>query len=152
MKEQSIILGYDGSSCSAAALDEAAQLAHDLAGDEIVVVYCKEPPAGLNCDLDPACAAARELRHWQSQVREDAEPMLHEAAARLAAAGVQAQVQVIWDEPVHGLTQAAADHESRAIVVGSHGKGPLAARLRRRTPQELLRRSSVPVLVVPFRS
>jgi len=72
-----IVLGYDGSPCSTAALDEAVSLAHDLGHGEIVIVYCHEPPPGLSCELDPACAAAKELRDYERGVEEDVQPMLH---------------------------------------------------------------------------
>ena len=75
-----IVLGYDGSPCSTAALDEAVALAHGLGHSEVVIVYCHEPPPGLSCELDPACAAAKELRDYERGVEKDVEPMLHAAA------------------------------------------------------------------------
>src|SRR5665647_1425631 len=60
-----IVLGYDGSLCSTGALDEAVALAGELGHGEIVIVYCHEPPPGLSCELDPACAAAKELRDYE---------------------------------------------------------------------------------------
>jgi len=144
-----IVLGYDGSECSAAALDEAVSLAHDFGHSEIVIVYCHEPPPGLSCELDPGCAAAKELRDYERSVEEDVQPMLHAAAERARGAGVQTEVLLVWDDPARALIKIAGDRGSRVIVVGSHCEGPLAGALHHRTPYELLRRSPIPVLVVP---
>jgi len=146
-----IVLGYDGSPCSTAALDEAVALAHGLGHSEVVIVYCHEPPPGLSCELDPACAAAKELRDYERGVEEDVEPMLHAAAERARGAGVQTEVLLVWDDPARALIQIAHDRGSRVIVVGSHGEGPLSGALHHCTPYELLHRSSIPVLVVPHR-
>jgi nucleotide-binding universal stress UspA family protein len=147
-----IVLGYDGSLCSTGALDEAVALAGELGHGEIVIVYCHEPPPGLSCELDPACAAAKELRDYERSVEEDVEPMLHAAAERARGAGLQTDVLLVWDDPARALIQIAHDRGSRVIVVGSHGEGPLSGALHHCTPYELLHRSSIPVLVVPYRN
>jgi len=146
-----IVLGYDGSACSGAALDEAVDLVRCMADAEVIIVYCHEPPPGLSCELDPACPAAKELRDYERRVEREVEPMLHEAAEHIRAAGVRAEVLLAWEDPVHALMKVAAERGSRIIVVGSRGKGPLSGAIGRHTPYELLRRSTVPVLVVPHR-
>jgi nucleotide-binding universal stress UspA family protein len=146
-----IVLGYDGSECSAAALDEAIELGRDAGGATLVLVYCHEPPPGLSCALDPGCAAAKELRDYERRVEDEVEPMLRQAADRIRAAGVRPEVVLVWDDPVRALEAVAHEHGSHVIVVGSHGEGPLAAALGRHIPFELLHRSSLPVLVVPHR-
>ena len=146
-----IVLGYDGSTCSAAALDEALALAHDLKDSEILMVYCHEPPPGLACALDPACAAARELRDYESRVEGEVEPLLAAAAAQARGTGVRTEVVMAWDEPVHALIEVAREHGSHIIVVGSHGESALSGALSRNTPYELLHRSTIPVMVVPHR-
>lgn len=146
-----IILGYDGSACSAAALDEAIDLARDERQGEIVLVYCHEPPPGLGCELDPACEAAKAMREYEREVEQAVKPVLHAAEEKIHAAGVDGEVVMVWDEPAHALPRVARERGSRVIVVGSHGEGPLAGALRRRTCFELLHRSDVPVLVVPHR-
>ncbi len=151
MMPRPIVLGYDGSECSAAALDEAVELGRDAGGATVVLVYCHEPPPGLSCALDPKCAAAKELRDYERRVEEDVRPMLRDAADRIRAAGIRPEVVLVWDDPVRALGAVAHERGSHVIVVGSHGEGPLAAALERHTPFELLRRSDVPVLVVPHR-
>lgn len=146
-----IVLGYDGSACSAAALEETIELARDTSGAEVVLVYCHEPPPGLSCALDPGCAAAKELRDYERRVETEVEPMLRHAADRVRAAGIQTEVLLMWDDPARALEAVAHQRGSRVIVVGSHGEGPLAGALGRHTPRELLHHTDVPVLVVPHR-
>jgi nucleotide-binding universal stress UspA family protein len=146
-----IVLGYDGSACASAALDEAIELGRDTQGSRVVLVYCHEPPAGLSCALDPACAAAKELRDYERRVESEVEPMLSRAAERVRAAGIEAEVQLVWDDPSRALQSVAHACDSHVIVVGSHGEGPIAGALGRHTPFELLHHSDVPVLVVPRR-
>ena len=146
-----IILGYDGSACSEAALDEAIELARDAAGATIVLVYCHEPPPGLSCPLDPGCPAAKELRDYERRVEHEVEPMLERAAERVRAAGIDSEVLLVWDDPVRALEAVARERGSRVIVVGSHGRGAIAGAFGRHTPFELLHHSEVPVLVVPHR-
>ncbi len=146
-----IVLGYDGSACSAAALDEAIELARDGSGAAVVLVYCHEPPPGLSCPLDPGCAAAKELRDYERRVEAEVEPVLHDAAERVRAAGVEPQVVLVWGDPARALEAVAHERGAHVIVVGSHCEGLIAGALGRHTPFELLRHSDVPVLVVPHR-
>jgi nucleotide-binding universal stress UspA family protein len=146
-----IVLGYDGTTCATAALDEAVELARGRRRGEIVVVYCHEPPPGLSCQLDPTCAAAKELRDYERGIEEEVKPMLDAAADRIRAAGVGSEVLMIWDEPARALPRIAEERGSHCIVVGSHGEGPLAGVLHRCTCYQLLHRSDVPVMVVPHR-
>ncbi len=146
-----IVLGYDGSPCSSAALDEAIALGRDMRGAAVLLVCCHEPPPGLSCALDPGCAAAKELRDYERRVETEVAPMLRHAAERVRDAGIDTEVVLVWDDPVRALETVAHECGSRVIVVGSHGEGPIAGALGRRTALELLRHSDVPVLVVPHR-
>ncbi len=150
--EHPIVLGYDGSACSAAALDEAIELGRDTIGARVILVYCHEPPAGLSCALDPTCEAAKALRDYERQIETEVEPMLRRAAERAREAGVETEVVLVWDDPVRALQDVARQRGSHVIVVGSHGEGVIAGALGRHTPFELLHRSEVPVLVVPHRN
>jgi nucleotide-binding universal stress UspA family protein len=146
-----IVLGYDGSACSAAALDEAIEFGRDTSGAGVVLVYCHEPPPGLSCALDPGCAAAKELRDYERRIEAEVEPMLRHAADKVRTAGIETEVVLVWDDPVRALEAVAHERGSHVIVVGSHGEGPIAGALSRHTPLELLHHSDVPVLVVPHR-
>lgn len=146
-----IVLGYDGSACSSAALDEAIELGRDSGGATVVLVYCHEPPPGLSCALDPGCAAAKELRDYERRVATEVEPMLRQAADRVRAAGIEPEVVLVWDDPARALEAVAHERGAHVIVVGSHCEGSITGAFRRHTPMALLHHSDVPVLVVPHR-
>ena len=147
-----IVLGYDGSACSSAALDEAIELGRDASGATVVLVYCHEPPPGLSCALDPGCAAAKELRDYERRVETEVEPMLRQAAdkrprgrhragggPRLGRPGARARGR--------GARARLARHRRRLARRGIDRRGASG----RHTPFELLHHSDVPVLVVPHR-
>jgi nucleotide-binding universal stress UspA family protein len=147
-----IIVGYDGSACAEAALAEATDLARSLKDGEVVLVCCHDAPPGLSCALDPACAAAKELRDYERRVEDELDPILHRAADRVRASGVRAEVVLAWEDPTRALVRVAGERGSHVIVVGSEGRGPLSGVVSRHTCFELLHRSPVPVLVVPHRA
>jgi len=133
-----IVVGYDGTDGSRAALDEAVRLAAEI-GAEIRLVFSFEAPriGGELHDLDVAIAerGAEVLVHGE-----------HQAAA--AAAGVKVTTEFRKAEPADGLIDAARELEARYIVVGSYGEKPLKSALVGSTPSRLLHLSEVPVLVV----
>lgn len=143
-----IVVGYDGTGCSREALAVAAGLAEGTAG-ELVLVYCHEVPAGLGCQFDPLCDAARELREFEWHVEQEVRPLLDEAAELVRGRGLEAETAIAWDECAAGLIRVARDRDACLIVVGSHGEGAVSAMVRRSPCRRLLHGSPLPVLVVP---
>ena len=148
---QPIVVGYDGSACSRDALAAAVDIAAGATDGEVVVVYCHEIPAGLSCELDPACAAAKELRDFERHIEQDIEPVLAEAAEYARVRGVRAETLVAWDDCVAALERVALEHGAAAIVVGSHGEGAVGALLHRSPCYRLVHSSPLPVMIVPHR-
>lgn len=143
-----IVVGYDGSVCSEDALRAAAELAEG-GGRTLILVFCHEAPAGLSAELDPACAAAGELREYERCVEEDVEPVLEGAAERVRQAGIPAETEIVWDDCAAALHAVALRRGASLIVVGSHGEGALSAVFGRALCYRLVHGSSLPVLVVP---
>lgn len=134
-----LVVGYDGSNCARAALDEAARLAAEL-GDELVIVF----------GYDPGSVEAPEgAREHREVIRRHGEQVTADALERAAARGVEAEVDLRPERPVEALLAAAAAHETRAIVVGSYGESPIRGAILGSTPHKLLHHSEHPVLVVP---
>ncbi len=132
-----IVLGFDGSGGSKAALEQAIALAR--AFDTSVVVaygYATNPVGGENQDQEEV-------------VRELGLSIAHEAEAQLVAAGVTAEIAMIHDRPADGIIDVAVGRGARLIVVGSRGESPLTGALLGSVTYKLVHRSPVPVLVVP---
>ena len=135
-----IVLGYDGSACGRAALEQAVELAK-LRGAPVVAVFAFEIPA----------AYGGETGDYRRAVRELGEKVAADADARLAAAGVEHVVELVPERPAQALLDVAAERGASMIVVGTHGEHPLASAILGSVPQRLLHLSPVPVLVVPVR-
>jgi nucleotide-binding universal stress UspA family protein len=136
-----IVVGYDGSECSKAALDEGTRLAKDL-GAGVVLVFGYAPPG----------IWGGEIAEHEEAIAEFGENVMGEARQRASAAGVDAQVEMVPRRGAEALLDVAQRHEARAIVVGSHGDASLKGMILGSTPHKLLHLSDRPVLVVPLES
>ena len=133
-----IVVGYDGSGCSEAALDTAVVLARDL-GDGVVVVFGYAPP-GL---------WGGEIVDHEKAIEELGEKLTAEASRRAAAQGIEVEVEMVAKRGSEALIDVADRRDARLVVVGSHGDPPLKGFILGSTPNKLLHLSDRPVLVVP---
>jgi nucleotide-binding universal stress UspA family protein len=133
-----IVVGYDGSDCSKAALGEACAMAKAL-GDKVVVVF----------GYAPRGYGGGEVPMHREAVEELGEKLTGEAAALAAAAGVEHEVKLVPRKSYHALVETADELDARMIVVGSYGDPPLKGVILGSTPSKLLHEADRPVLVVP---
>ncbi len=133
-----LIVGYDDSTGSRAALAEAIDLARAL-GDRVVIAFGYEPPGGMGEEAKAARAAVREL----------GEQFTARALARAAEAGVDAELALVDARPVDALLELASERDARMIVVGSYGESPIKGAILGSTPHRLLHLADRPVLAVP---
>jgi nucleotide-binding universal stress UspA family protein len=133
-----IVVGYDGSDCSKAALETACNLAKSL-GDSVVLVF----------GYAPGGYGGGEVPTQREAVKELAEKVTAEGLERAKGTGVQAEVELEPMHPAHALREAAVKHDARMIVVGSYGEPPLKGVILGSTPFKLLHEAERPVLVVP---
>ena len=134
-----LVIGYDGTDGSRAALSEGLGLAGELgAAITLVFSYDKVVVGGESADLDAAVA-------------ERAAAVLAEGAATAEAAGVAVTTDAREGTPADVLAEVAAERDARMLVIGSHGEAPLKALIVGSTTQRLLRTTDRPVLVVRTR-
>jgi nucleotide-binding universal stress UspA family protein len=133
-----IVLGYDGSAGSQAALTEAIELAKRF-GDRLVIGYGVEPPGSMG----------EEFKEHRRALEEMGSRATEEALERARSAGVETEVALVSEKPAAALTALALEHEARYIVVGTYGESPLRGAMLGSTPHKLLHLSEVPVVVVP---
>lgn len=134
-----IILGYDGTDGSKAALAVAVSAARAFdAPLTIVFGYEPNPMGGETAD-------------YKDKLEKIGQAYLVEALAAATAldAGVHTEVVVAPLRPVECLLEAATERQARVIVVGGSGERPIVGAILGSVPHKLLHRSSVPVLVVP---
>ncbi len=115
--------------------DAAAELAQTTGAD--VTVVSVDDVESQRFEMDP-----------RSELRERAEQRAAEVVERLAAAGVQAAVEVRQGTAVETILEVAEEQDADVIVVGPSGRAQLAERLLGSLPLELIQRSQRQVLVV----
>jgi nucleotide-binding universal stress UspA family protein len=132
-----IVVGYDGTDCSDAALEVAVGLTKDLS-TKLVVLYAYDPSrmGGEVRDLDQAL---------ETRGRE----VTAAAVEKATAAGVDAEIEIIKEKPSVALSALAARRGARFIVLGSYGERPVTGAVLGSTPHKLLHIAKVPVIVVP---
>jgi nucleotide-binding universal stress UspA family protein len=132
-----IVVGYDGSDCSRAALATAIDVGRAL-GDEVHVVSSYE----VN-------RLGGEVSDYAAALRQRAEHVTELARDQAKGLGLEVTTEVIEKRPADALVEAAARVDARVIVVGTHGESPLKGALVGSTPHKLLQIAHRPVLVVP---
>jgi nucleotide-binding universal stress UspA family protein len=134
-----VILGYDGSDGSKAALAVAVSVAKAFdAPLSIVFGYEPNPMGGETADYKD------KLEKLGQDVVGSAM-----AAAKGLDGAVRTEALVVPMRPVESLLEASAERQARVIVVGGSGERPIVGAILGSVPHKLLHRSSVPVLVVP---
>jgi nucleotide-binding universal stress UspA family protein len=131
-----LVLGYDGTDGSRAALDAAIGLAAEL-GDTLVVVFAHE-----------VSRLGGEVHDYEEALRERGRHVLEEARAIAREGGVEIELVMPELSSAEALIAVADEHDARMIVVGSYGERPLKSALVGSTPTRLLHLSERPVLVV----
>jgi nucleotide-binding universal stress UspA family protein len=131
-----IVVGYDGTEGSQAALAEALRLAGPL-GADLVLAFVSHLNRGGGEVADAAEA-----------VHERGEAVLEDALGRARAAGVVARAQIVHGRPSEALADLAESEGAQLIAVGSYGERPLRALIVGSTPPRLMHLTHVPVLVV----
>jgi nucleotide-binding universal stress UspA family protein len=133
-----IVVGYDASPGSRAALDRALELAAAL-GDRVIIGFGVSPPGSMG----------DEFRAHRDALRERAEKLIAEALERAVGAGVDVETALVEDKASSALIKLADDNDARMIVVGSWEERPLKGAILGSTPNKLLYLAERPVLVVP---
>jgi universal stress protein E len=129
---------------TSAAITKGAQLAK-ASGATLELFHALSTPI----QLDALTYAGRELREAERKIRARALADLDRTAARLRRAGIRVIVAAEWDFPAYeGVVRRALGARADLIVAEPHAGRRLAPWLLHLNDWELLRLSSVPVLLV----
>ena len=132
-----IVVGYDGSDASKAALRHASEFAQAL-GDRLVLVFGYAPHG----------YGGGEVPTQREAVKELGEKATAEGAEIAKSENVDYEVELVPEHPVRAVMDVASERDARMIVVGSHGDNPLKGAIIGSTPHKLVQLSETPVLVV----
>jgi nucleotide-binding universal stress UspA family protein len=135
---KTILVPLDGSTLAERALTYAAVLAR-RSNAKIVLVEAVQ--AHTLPGVDPSNA--------QFELTNGAEAYLKSKSDRLDADGIRAEAHVCYDSPVCAILGAAERQQADLIVMSTHGRGGLSRMLYGSVADQILRRSKIPVLLVP---
>jgi len=136
MSSKTIVVGYDGTDGSKAALTEALAVAQEIGGEIVAVfAYDRVVVGGESHDLD-------------AQVHARGDEMLAEAEATAKAAGITLRKVYIEESAASALVTVGDEEDARFIVVGSYGERPLKGAIVGSTPYKLIHLADRPVIVV----
>jgi nucleotide-binding universal stress UspA family protein len=141
-----ILVAVDFSPVTERIQQTVASLASATASQVVVMHVAAPEPAFVGYDDGPPVVrkqVARELHHEHQQVGA--------LAHGLARCGVQATPLLVQGPTVDMILLEAERLAVDLIVVGSHGHGAVYDLLIGSTSEGVVRRSAVPVLVVPAR-
>jgi nucleotide-binding universal stress UspA family protein len=149
-----IIVPLDGSRLSAQAVPFAAEVGKRFDAEIILVRVL--PPAGLSLISSSGeieDAVARDIMPQETHMKDvdnasNAKRYLMNWAASLKAQGVKVSYQVTIGSPAKSILELAQAQQASLIVMMSHGRGAFRRAIMGSVADEILRRSSLPVLIV----
>jgi nucleotide-binding universal stress UspA family protein len=131
-----IVVGYDGSECAKAALDQALGLAGQ--NGKVIITYADAPPRiGASSLVPPEKVVA-----LGKKVTAEALQVARERS-------VPAEVVLENDRLAEALLKVAERTGADIIAVGTRGESQLTGLLLGSTPHHLVHRATMPLLVVP---
>ena len=146
-----VLVGFDGSDASRAAVEAAAKL---LSVREVVIETIWIPYSGVaagGAAGAPLTVVSRAVEELDSSIRTRAEQTAHDGVRLAAAGALEARAEAMQARgPLWcSLRDGAEAHGSPAIVVGSRGRGSVAATVLGSTSAALVHHARLPILVVP---
>lgn len=143
-----IFVAIDDSHTSQKALDEAIQIAGALKATLCIATAIDDGPLlqhgmGLGSYID--------IEKVKDEMRQSAGALLQQAAAKAAAAGCQAEQQLIDPSPrrvAELISEAASQWQADLIVVGTHGRRGVERMLVGSVAENLVRIATTSVMLV----
>jgi len=134
-----ILVGYDGSKFSEAALDQAMELAR-ACRSKLYVMHVVD----LNVEYMAMTPGLEE------KLETEARNTIGKAEAKVKAAGLECEAIMGYDDqPYRPIIEEAKKRQVALIVVGTHGRTGLANILLGSVSQRVIGHAPCPVLVVP---
>ncbi|WP_180033436.1 universal stress protein [Acinetobacter sp. YH12233] len=144
MAFEHILVPVDGSETSYAAVDKAVEIAKAF-NSKVTVVQVLA--------LDPYIAAeyitAAQTNDLVERARTAILKTLDEAKAKFAAAGIDAETQLLEGQVIYSeIVKAAESLNTDLIVIGSHGRTGFKKLFLGSVAQSILGQATVPVMVI----
>jgi nucleotide-binding universal stress UspA family protein len=143
------LVAVDGSESSTHALEHAIEFASQ-AGATLRVAYAVEPRILVEGEEEPTNAAIGERIYTENiEVAEDrGEEVLADARAQVEAAGLSAETELLYGDPVDSIAEYAEGEGVTGIIVGHRGLSSQVERMVGSVAKGLVENATVPVTVV----
>jgi nucleotide-binding universal stress UspA family protein len=144
---KTIIAALDFSDASELVLAQTAELAR-VTGSDVHLVHAIESLANF---YDIYGYTVPDTSEFERHANERAALRLTEKAADLGISVGKVTTKVLAGPVVEALLEYTNDLEDSVLVIGTHGHGVLARVLMGSVAEKILRRSKIPVLMIPVR-
>jgi nucleotide-binding universal stress UspA family protein len=114
---------------------------------EVYVLHIIIPLPGM---AGPEFNPVTEYQETSERYRDE-QDQLNELVSQLVEADVNATALMVQGDPVKTILQEAERLDAELVVVGSHGHGMMFDAMVGSVSAGVLRKSTIPVLVVPVR-
>lgn len=139
---RTIVVGYDGSEASRAAVEAAIERAGS--DGRIVLVH--------SYDIPPDYMGAPYYQDMLSHEAKRSQDTMRELAERYPSlADAQHEAEQIPGDPAQAILQVADVQDADEIVLGSHGRGRIGSLVLGSVAQKVIHEATCPVLVMPER-
>ncbi len=154
-----ILVPTDFSDTASAAMAHALALAGE--GDQVTLLHAvfterlTEELLGLDAleyltrsmDLPPS-QAEYIPSHYVDKIREVAQQKLNEVAKQLSASKANVVTVIVEGRPSRQIVDFAAKNDVTLIVMGTHGRGPVAKAFLGSVAENVVRHAECPVMLV----
>ena len=144
---KTIVVAVDFSNATAGVLQMASGLAKAF-GAQLRLFHVVEPEPsytayGFTPDEFPA------LHAYQEEAKRRATTKLEESLAKVAPDLPDSVCQIAEGSPLHALLDYVKECNADMVVLGSHGHGVIASLLLGSVAEGMVRKATVPTLIVP---
>lgn len=144
---KTIVVAVDFSNATAGVLEMAGSLAKAY-GAQLRLFHVVEPEPsytayGFTPDEFPA------LHAYQEEAKRRATSKLADALAKVVPDLPDAVCQIAEGSPLHALLDYVKECNADMVILGSHGHGVIASLLLGSVAEGMVRKASVPTLIVP---
>ena len=144
---KTIVVAVDFSNATPGVLKMASELAKAF-GAQLRLFHVVEPEPsytayGFTPDEFPA------LHMYQDEAKRRAVTQLDELLTKVKADLPDATSQIAEGSPLHALLDYVKDSDADFVVLGSHGHGVIASLLLGSVAEGMVRKATVPTLIVP---
>lgn len=150
-----ILVAVDFSDITNTVLEKSRTLAQAMSA-EVVLMHVAEPhPDHIAYDYDPAAITAvdpAEIRESIAKRFHKEHQTLQEYAQNFREQGMNCKALMVQGPTVEMLLKEVEKLDSDFIVVGSNAKGMISQILLGSTSEDLIKKSKVPVYLVPSKT